>query len=43
VEDGDALEELRRLGCDFAQGYKISPPLAEKAFQAWWAIHAQTP
>jgi len=31
VEDADAWGMLRRLGCDFAQGYLISPPLpAEK-------------
>jgi diguanylate cyclase (GGDEF)-like protein len=27
VEDADAWGLLRRLGCDFAQGYLISPPL----------------
>jgi EAL domain-containing protein (putative c-di-GMP-specific phosphodiesterase class I)/GGDEF domain-containing protein len=43
VEDGDSLEELRRLGCDFAQGYKISPPLSERAFQDWWAHNAPRP
>ncbi len=29
VETTGQLEELRRLGCDLAQGYLISPPLAE--------------
>jgi len=28
VEDAAAWNLLRRLGCDFAQGYLISPPLA---------------
>jgi EAL domain-containing protein (putative c-di-GMP-specific phosphodiesterase class I) len=28
VEDGPAWNLLRRLGCDFAQGYLISPPMA---------------
>jgi diguanylate cyclase (GGDEF)-like protein len=28
VEDASAWNLLRRLGCDFAQGYLISPPLA---------------
>jgi diguanylate cyclase (GGDEF)-like protein len=28
VEDAPAWNLLRRLGCDFAQGYLISPPLA---------------
>ena len=37
VEDSAALEELRRLGCDLAQGYVISHPLGEKAFREWWA------
>jgi EAL domain-containing protein (putative c-di-GMP-specific phosphodiesterase class I) len=27
VEDAAAWGLLRRLGCDFAQGYLISPPL----------------
>ena len=27
IEDGPAWNLLRRLGCDFAQGYLISPPL----------------
>jgi EAL domain-containing protein (putative c-di-GMP-specific phosphodiesterase class I) len=27
VEDATAWNLLRRLGCDFAQGYLISPPL----------------
>jgi EAL domain-containing protein (putative c-di-GMP-specific phosphodiesterase class I) len=27
VEDGEAWTLLRRLGCDFAQGYLISPPM----------------
>ena len=27
VEDAEAWNLLRRLGCDFAQGYLISPPL----------------
>jgi diguanylate cyclase (GGDEF)-like protein len=27
VEDAEAWSMLRRLGCDFAQGYLISPPL----------------
>jgi EAL domain-containing protein (putative c-di-GMP-specific phosphodiesterase class I) len=28
VEEPEAWNLLRRLGCDFAQGYLISPPLA---------------
>ena len=41
VEEADAMEELRRLGCDFAQGYLVSAPLAERAFQDWWARNAE--
>lgn len=41
VEDASAQEELRRLGCDIAQGVHISPPLPEKAFQEWWAANAK--
>ena len=40
VEDASALEELRRLGCDLAQGFLISPPLPEKAFRDWWSVNA---
>lgn len=36
VEDPSALEELRRLGCDVAQGFVVSPPLSEAAFRTWW-------
>jgi len=36
VENPTALEELRQLGCDVAQGFVVSPPLSEKAFRAWW-------
>jgi EAL domain-containing protein (putative c-di-GMP-specific phosphodiesterase class I) len=40
VEDAAGLEELRRLGCDLAQGFVISAPLPEKAFRDWWAVNA---
>lgn len=35
VEDVGALESLASLGCDFAQGYYISRPLAASAFLDW--------
>ena len=35
VEDTGAWNLLRRLGCDFAQGYLISPPLAATAIPAF--------
>jgi diguanylate cyclase (GGDEF)-like protein len=35
VEDAAAWNLLRRLGCDFAQGYLISPPMAAAAVPAF--------
>jgi EAL domain-containing protein (putative c-di-GMP-specific phosphodiesterase class I) len=35
VEDASALETLRRLGCDQAQGNFISPPLPAAALERW--------
>jgi EAL domain-containing protein (putative c-di-GMP-specific phosphodiesterase class I) len=35
VERGEQLEELQSLGCDFLQGYHISPPLPSQAIQEW--------
>jgi diguanylate cyclase (GGDEF)-like protein len=35
VEDEATLERLRLLGCDRAQGYHISRPLAPDAFAVW--------
>jgi EAL domain-containing protein (putative c-di-GMP-specific phosphodiesterase class I) len=35
VEDEAALDALRELGCDLAQGYFISRPLSPAAFAAW--------
>lgn len=34
VETHEQLAALRALGCDFAQGYLISPPLSADAFEA---------
>jgi EAL domain-containing protein (putative c-di-GMP-specific phosphodiesterase class I)/GGDEF domain-containing protein len=36
VEDEATREELRRMGCDLAQGYLISRPLPERDFRSWW-------
>jgi sensor c-di-GMP phosphodiesterase-like protein len=33
VEEPEAWNLLRRLGCDFAQGYLISPPLSAQEIQ----------
>ena len=38
VENNEILEQLRRFGCDVAQGYCISRPLALDHFLAW--LHA---
>ena len=35
VETNEALEMLRRLGCDMAQGYHMSKPLPHDAFKTW--------
>ena len=35
VEDFRGFELLRELGCDSAQGYYLSPPLAPAEFTAW--------
>jgi EAL domain-containing protein (putative c-di-GMP-specific phosphodiesterase class I) len=40
VEDGEVLAELKRLGCDYAQGHHISRPLTERVFHDWWAERA---
>jgi EAL domain-containing protein (putative c-di-GMP-specific phosphodiesterase class I) len=35
VEDMEALEYLRGVGCDVAQGYLLSRPIPEKDLMAW--------
>ncbi|HEC13305.1 MAG TPA: EAL domain-containing protein [Acidiferrobacteraceae bacterium] len=35
VEDAKTLDILRRLGCDMAQGYYISPPIPAADFEVW--------
>jgi diguanylate cyclase (GGDEF)-like protein len=37
VENNEVLERLRGLGCDIAQGYCISRPLAPEQFLSWLA------
>jgi EAL domain-containing protein (putative c-di-GMP-specific phosphodiesterase class I) len=37
VENNEVLERLRRFGCDVAQGYCISRPLAPNHFMSWLA------
>jgi diguanylate cyclase (GGDEF)-like protein/PAS domain S-box-containing protein len=35
VESREVLDQLRKYGCDFAQGYFISPPLQKNALRQW--------
>jgi EAL domain-containing protein (putative c-di-GMP-specific phosphodiesterase class I) len=37
AEGADALDKLRELGCDLAQGYVISRPRDKAAIDAWLA------
>ncbi len=37
VEDESTLHQLAQLGCDLAQGYHLSRPLAPDAFSSWLA------
>ena len=39
VEDEATLKELKRMGCDLAQGYTISPAIASVALIAWLKRH----
>ena len=39
VENPAVLDELQRLGCDYAQGFLIARPLGERAFRDWWSSH----
>ena len=39
VEDEPTLKELRRMGCDFAQGFAISPAIASAGLLDWLKRH----
>lgn len=39
IESQDMLDELRRLGCDYVQGYLICKPLPEKEFETFLLAH----
>jgi diguanylate cyclase (GGDEF)-like protein len=41
VEDAATLRELALLGCDLAQGYHVSRPMAADAFKQW--LHVANP
>ncbi|MCU1351638.1 MAG: hypothetical protein JWM05_847 [Acidimicrobiales bacterium] len=41
VEHVDELVLLRRLGCDLAQGFHISPPLPEGDLETWLALNGE--
>ena len=40
VETEDAFTQLRKLGCDEAQGFLMSRPIPAEAFTAWLASRA---
>jgi EAL domain-containing protein (putative c-di-GMP-specific phosphodiesterase class I) len=42
VETNAQFNFLRSHGCEEAQGYLITPPLAAADFRAWWEEHAQS-
>ena len=42
VEDARALDVLRELGCDHAQGYHVARPLSVDAFLAFAGAHRDT-
>jgi EAL domain-containing protein (putative c-di-GMP-specific phosphodiesterase class I) len=40
VESLDVRDELRRSGCDLAQGFVLGKPMGEAPVRHWWAEHA---
>ena len=41
VEEIETLEYLKQIGCDIAQGYKISRPLPEAEIVSWFKTHCR--
>ena len=41
VENHDQLRELRQLGCDYAQGFLLSRPVAVEVAQKIWLIDSE--
>jgi len=37
VEDRESLDMLRSLGCDYVQGFYVSPPLQQEGLETWLA------
>lgn len=42
VEDEAALDYLREIGCDFAQGYHLGRPMRPEDFQSWYEQYQQS-
>ncbi|HET8707873.1 MAG TPA: EAL domain-containing protein, partial [Pseudomonadales bacterium] len=40
VENAESLALLRRLGCDYAQGFYLSKPLPAAALADWWRANS---
>ena len=40
VEDQETLDDLRRIGCDTAQGYHLSRPMTARELERWFTSRA---
>lgn len=44
VEDRDDWNQMRRMGCDYAQGYFVARPMSADVFDKWhvdWKVNGQ--
>ena len=41
VEDQGTLDDLRRIGCDTAQGYHLSRPMTARELERWVRARAR--